>query len=222
MCNNSATALLGIARHLPRDSPDGSSRFDGPDGRRRRLRVRVTGDRVREQPLSSELVEILNREREMAEDPGGWIFPNSKVCFRSHRGHEDHLLTRSHPGRPEPQGGRPPHHAAHSKHQSGGDRSRHPDYPGILRPPEPNDGDALYAGPRSARQSCRGRDGEGENKSRTNRANEEPRFLTPLHRIYTRSHPDCTAHQPNLLKNMVEPGRLELPTFALRTRRSPN
>ncbi len=26
----------------------------------------------------------------------------------------------------------------------------------------------------------------------------------------------------DLLKNLVEPGRLELPTFALRTRRSPN
>ncbi len=48
------------------------------DARRRRLRVRVKGDRVREQPLSSELVAILQREREMAGDPDGWIFPSPK------------------------------------------------------------------------------------------------------------------------------------------------
>jgi integrase len=68
---------IGLSAGL-RHSEILAARFDGLDARRRRLRVRVKGDRVREQPLSNELVEILNRERGMAEDPDGWIFPNPK------------------------------------------------------------------------------------------------------------------------------------------------
>lgn len=70
---------IGLSTGL-RHSEILSARFDGLDARRRRLRVRVKGDRVREQPLSSELVEILKHEREMAENPDGWVFPNPKAA----------------------------------------------------------------------------------------------------------------------------------------------
>ncbi len=66
-----------------------SARFDGLDARRRRLRVRVKGGRDREQPLSSELTQILDRERETAEDPDGWIFPSP----RSASGHIEDMKT---------------------------------------------------------------------------------------------------------------------------------
>jgi integrase len=79
---------IGLSTGL-RHSEILSARFDGLDGRRRRLRVRVKGDRVREQPLSSELVEILKRERNMAEDSDGWIFPSPK----SASGHIEDMKT---------------------------------------------------------------------------------------------------------------------------------
>ncbi len=79
---------IGLSTGL-RHSEILSARFDGLDSRRRRLRVRVKGGRVREQPLSSELVEILKREREMAEDPDGWIFPSPK----SASGHIEDMKT---------------------------------------------------------------------------------------------------------------------------------
>ncbi|MDP6602623.1 MAG: site-specific integrase, partial [Rhodospirillales bacterium] len=66
-----------------------SARFDGFDQGRRRLRVRVKGGRHREQPLSSVLTRILEREREMAEDSHGWIFPNPK----SVSGHVEDMKT---------------------------------------------------------------------------------------------------------------------------------
>jgi len=66
-----------------------SARFDGLDAKRRRLRVRVKGGRDREQPLSSELVEILKHERNMAEDFDGWIFPSPK----SASGHIEDMKT---------------------------------------------------------------------------------------------------------------------------------
>ncbi len=68
---------IGLSTGL-RHSEILAGRFDGLDAGRRRLRVRVKGDRVREQPLSSELVAILQRESEMAEEPDGWIFPSPK------------------------------------------------------------------------------------------------------------------------------------------------
>jgi integrase len=66
-----------------------SARFDGFDPRRRRLRVRVKGGRLRGQPLSSELTQVLLREREMAEDPEDWIFPSAK----SASGHIEDMKT---------------------------------------------------------------------------------------------------------------------------------
>ena len=66
-----------------------SARFDGFDTSRRRLRVRVKGGRIREQPLSSDLTRILEHEREMAEDPDGWIFPSPK----SASGHIEDMKT---------------------------------------------------------------------------------------------------------------------------------
>lgn len=79
---------IGLSTGL-RHSEILSARFDGLDARRQRLRVRVKGGRVREQPLSSELVEFLNRERKIAEDPDGWIFPSLK----SASGHIEDMKT---------------------------------------------------------------------------------------------------------------------------------
>ena len=80
---------IGLSTGL-RHSEILAGRFDGLDARRRRLRVRVKGDRVREQPLSSELVAILQRESEMAEDSDdGWIFPSP----RSASGHIEDMKT---------------------------------------------------------------------------------------------------------------------------------
>ena len=53
-----------------------SARFDGLDQERCRLQVQVKGGRLRDQPMSRELTDILVRERTMADDPAGWIFPN--------------------------------------------------------------------------------------------------------------------------------------------------
>ncbi len=66
-----------------------SARFDGFDSSRRRLRVRVKGGRIREQPLSSDLTRILDREREMAKDRDGWVFPSR----RSASGHIEDMKT---------------------------------------------------------------------------------------------------------------------------------
>ncbi len=64
-----------------------SSRFDMLDTKRRRLRVRVKGGDWRDQPLSREMTEILIREREMASESDGWVFPNAK----SSSGHYDSM-----------------------------------------------------------------------------------------------------------------------------------
>ena len=64
-----------------------SVRFDGLNEHRRRLRVRVKGGRWRDQPLSQEMTAILVREREMAQDAEGWIFPNP----RSASGHMESM-----------------------------------------------------------------------------------------------------------------------------------
>ncbi len=52
-----------------------TARFENFDPARRRLRVRVKGGQWRKQPLTRGITEILNREREMAGDQDGWIFP---------------------------------------------------------------------------------------------------------------------------------------------------
>ncbi len=79
---------IGLSTGL-RHSEILSARFDGFDPNRRRLRVLVKGGRIREQPLSSEMTQILEREREMAEDLGGWLFPSP----RSASGHIEDMKT---------------------------------------------------------------------------------------------------------------------------------
>ena len=64
-----------------------SARFDMLDTHRRRLKVKVKGGKWRKQPLSRGLTDILQHERDMAEDPDGWIFPNP----RSKSGHYDSM-----------------------------------------------------------------------------------------------------------------------------------
>ena len=63
------------------------ARFDHLDVGRRRLRVRVKGGRLREQPLTRAITKVLEREREMSADPDGWVFPNS----RSASGHYESM-----------------------------------------------------------------------------------------------------------------------------------
>ncbi len=79
---------IGLSTGL-RHSEILSARFDGLYAGRRRLRVRVKGSRNRKQPLPSALATILERERRMAEDPSGWIFPSRK----SASGHIEDMKT---------------------------------------------------------------------------------------------------------------------------------
>jgi integrase len=79
---------IGLSTGL-RHSEILSARFDGLYAERRRLRVRVKGGRNREQPLSSALTKVLEREREMVEDRNGWIFPSPK----SASGHIEDMKT---------------------------------------------------------------------------------------------------------------------------------
>ena len=65
------------------------ARFDGFDPVRRRLRVRVKGGRIREQPLSTKITHVLVREREMTDDPEAWVFPS----IRSASGHIEDMKT---------------------------------------------------------------------------------------------------------------------------------
>ncbi len=66
---------LGLATGL-RHAEMLSARFESLDPVRRRLRVKIKGGRWRNQPLTRGITEILTKEREMAEDPDGWIFPS--------------------------------------------------------------------------------------------------------------------------------------------------
>jgi integrase len=69
---------LGLATSL-RHSEILRARFDNFDPERRRLRVQVKGGRWRRQPLTRSITEILVKEREMAKDPKGWIFPTLRA-----------------------------------------------------------------------------------------------------------------------------------------------
>ncbi len=60
-----------------------TARFEHFDPVRRRIRVRVKGGKWRQQPLTKELTEIISKEREMADEPAGWVFP-SKVTRSGH------------------------------------------------------------------------------------------------------------------------------------------
>jgi integrase len=55
-----------------------SSRFDHVDFERRRLFIPRAKAGAREQPITMALVDILRREREMAADHDGWIFPAAR------------------------------------------------------------------------------------------------------------------------------------------------
>ena len=77
---------IGLASSL-RHSEILSARFDRLDPQRKRLRVQVKGGKWRKQPLSEEITQILLRERDMAQDPEGWIFPSPN----SASGHIDRM-----------------------------------------------------------------------------------------------------------------------------------
>ncbi len=73
---------LGLATSL-RHSEMLAASFQNFDPERRRLGVTVKGGRWRSQPLTRGITEILEREKEMAEDRDGWIFP-SKTSASGH------------------------------------------------------------------------------------------------------------------------------------------
>ena len=56
-----------------------TARFDGFDAKTRRLRVKAKGGKWREQPLTRGIVDLLERERKMAADQDGRIFPTSRT-----------------------------------------------------------------------------------------------------------------------------------------------
>lgn len=78
---------MGLATAL-RHSEILGARFDNFDAANRRLRVKVKGGKWRKQPLTRGITEILVREREMAVDPDGWIFPNPTTKT----GHMDRIV----------------------------------------------------------------------------------------------------------------------------------
>ena len=68
---------LGLATGL-RHSEMLAASFESFDEKRRRLRVRAKGGKLRDQPLTRSITEILSREQGIAADPDGWIFPSSQ------------------------------------------------------------------------------------------------------------------------------------------------
>ena len=68
---------LGLATGL-RHTEMLTAKFDGFDPVRRRLRIRAKGGKIRLQPLTKSITEVLTRERDMATDPQGWIFPSDR------------------------------------------------------------------------------------------------------------------------------------------------
>ena len=77
---------MGLATGL-RHSEMLAARFDNFDPARRRLRAKTKGSRWRNQPLTRGITAILQRERDMAEHTGGWIFPSK----RTRSGHAESL-----------------------------------------------------------------------------------------------------------------------------------
>lgn len=69
--------MMGLNTGL-RHSEILSARFENLDAGRRRLRVLVKGGYWREQPLTRTITDVLEREREMADDDEEWIFPNPR------------------------------------------------------------------------------------------------------------------------------------------------
>ncbi len=54
------------------------ARFDELDLQNLRLRIPQAKAGVRDQPITPELAEVLAKERAMASDPDGWIFPTAR------------------------------------------------------------------------------------------------------------------------------------------------
>lgn len=71
--------LMGLNTSL-RHSEILSARFDRLNAARRRLRVQVKGGDWREQPLTRTITDLLEHEREMAQDQEGWVFPSTRTA----------------------------------------------------------------------------------------------------------------------------------------------
>ena len=71
-------AMMGLHTSL-RHAEIVRARFEHHDHRRRRLRALVKGGRWREQPLTRTINDLLQRERAMAGDQDGWIFPSTRT-----------------------------------------------------------------------------------------------------------------------------------------------
>ena len=69
---------VGLATGL-RHSEILAARFEHLEADRRRLRVRVKGGRVRYQPITRGITATLGKEKEMASDPTGWVFPSRRA-----------------------------------------------------------------------------------------------------------------------------------------------
>ena len=65
-------------------------RFDRIDFDRRRLHILEAKAGEREQQITLQLVEILKREREMASDPKGWVFPTERPSL-AQQGHRTRM-----------------------------------------------------------------------------------------------------------------------------------
>ena len=70
--------MMGLNTSL-RHSEILSARFDQFNASRRRLRVQVKEGDWREQPLTRTIADLIDREREMAQDQEGWIFPSTRT-----------------------------------------------------------------------------------------------------------------------------------------------
>lgn len=74
-----------------------AARFEHLDADRRRLFIPTAKAGAREQPLTAEMVDMLVREREMAADRDGWIFPaqRQKLAKVGHRTRMDRPFRRA-------------------------------------------------------------------------------------------------------------------------------
>jgi len=74
-----------------------AARFDQVDWEKLRLHVPEAKAGQREQPITAQLRDILKREREMAKDPEGWIFPaqRPKLSKVGHRTRMDRPFERA-------------------------------------------------------------------------------------------------------------------------------
>ena len=66
------------------------TRFDQLDLENLRLHIPEAKAGTRAQPITPELAEVLEREREMSDDPEGWIFPALRPGL-SRFGHRTHM-----------------------------------------------------------------------------------------------------------------------------------